>query len=139
MAQTLTIRLSDLALQYLQKTAKLTSRPVDEIIEQSLVHSLPPLLDDVPEEYQDKIYPLLQMSIIELKAEMLRVFPASQWEAYEALLIKQKEQTLTKREQSRLDKLRQEADVFTFRKAYAAVLLKRLGYHLPSVNELPLP
>jgi hypothetical protein len=34
------------------------------------------------------------------------------------------------------DALRREADVLTFRKGYAAVLLKRHGQRLPSLTEL---
>jgi hypothetical protein len=39
-------------------------------------------------------------------------------------------------EEKLLDDLRREADALTFRKGYAAVLLKRRGYSLPTVEEL---
>ncbi|MFN8439892.1 MAG: hypothetical protein U0175_03935 [Caldilineaceae bacterium] len=139
MAQTFTIRLSDIAVKYLQQVAELTQQPVDTIIEQSLTHSLLPLIDEVPQQLQKEVYPLLQMDVAALKQEMLRLFPANRWEIYEKLLDKKKNATLTSKEQAQLDKLSHEADVLAFRKAYAAVLLKRLGYRIPSANELPLP
>jgi hypothetical protein len=52
------------------------------------------------------------------------------------LLNEKKSGPLTPEEQTRLDTLRREADVFTFRKSYAAVLLKRRGHHLPTLKEL---
>jgi hypothetical protein len=67
---------------------------------------------------------------------MERVFPVDRWNEYEALLMKKKIEALTSKEQKRLDVLRYEADVLTFQKAYAAVLLKRRGHTLPALEEL---
>ena len=62
MTQTITINLSDRLYRQLQQVAKLSSQPLEAIVAQSLVHSLPPLLEDIPREYQPDVYPLLQMS-----------------------------------------------------------------------------
>ena len=139
MAQTYTIRLSDIIVQYLTHVAELTKQPVDAIIEQSLAHSLPPLVDNIPNELQSDVYPLLQMSDADLQKELRRVFPAARWEIYEKLLEKKKSATLSSKELTQLETLRHEADVLMFRKGYAAVLLKSRGHRLPSANELPLP
>jgi hypothetical protein len=71
-----------------------------------------------------------------LQREMSRTFPPEHWVEYEALLERKKTGALTNEEQERLDTLRREADVLTFRRGYAAVLLKRRGYHLPTLQEL---
>ena len=136
MSQTINVRLPEPLYSQLKRAAELSRQPTDAIIAQSLAHSLPPLLEEIPNQYQADVYPLLQMSDAELKHEMSRVLSAKHWADYEALLEKKQTQALTSAEQKRLDNLRREADILTFRKGYAAVLLKRRGYRLPSIEEL---
>lgn len=136
MAQTITIKLSDSTYGQLKRAAELAHQPVDVIVEQSLAHSLHPLLEEIPPAYQTDVFPLLRMSDAELMEESQRRFSLERWAEYEALLNKKKESSLTPQEQAQLDSLRREADVLTFRKGYAAVLLKRRGYRLPSLAEL---
>lgn len=139
MTKAITINLPDRVLSQLKRAAELTRQPVESIIEQSLTTSLPPLLEDIPPEYQRDVFPILQMSPHQLQAEALRVFPSRKWQQYERLLAKKKGQSLTPEEDAQLAELRRAADVLTLRKGYAAVLLRRQGYRLPSVDELPLP
>jgi hypothetical protein len=135
MFRTITINLSDTLYRQLKRAAELSRQPAESIIVQSLTHSLPPLLEDIPEQYQLDVYPLLQMDDVELQREATRTFPANRWADYEALLDKKKTASLTVEEQAHLDILRREADVLTFRRGYAAVLLKRRGYRLPTLQE----
>ena len=139
MGQPITINLPDNLYKQLQRAAELSQQPLETIIAQSLAHSLPPLLEEIPLIYQPDIYPLLSMDDIELQQEMERVFPVDQWDEYEKLLTKKKLEALTPKEQKRLDALRREADVLTFRKGYAAVLLKRRGHSLPTLEDLGHP
>ncbi len=134
MAQTITVRLSDLAVGYLKQASSLMKQPIDRIVEQSLVHSLPPLLEDIPNEYQEEVFPLLQMSDTELMVEAQRSFPIEQWEEYEALLDKKKNHVLSQEEQTLLNHLRYQTDVFELRKAYAVVLLKRRSQRIYDLN-----
>lgn len=136
MTQTLTIKLSETTYSQLRQAAELAHQPVDVIIEQSLSHSLPPLLKEIPPAYQPDVYPLLFMSEADLVQESQRRFPAERWAEYEALLDKKKMSSLSETEQARLNTLRREADVLTFRKGYAAILLQRRGYRLPTLAEL---
>lgn len=136
MTQAITVKLSEKTYDQLKQVAELSRQPLDTIVEKSLAHSLPPLLEDIPPDYQADVYPLLQMSDAELMEEAKRRLPADRWAEYEALLRKKKESSLTPQEQAKLDTLRREADVLMFRKGYAAVLLKRRGRHLPSLDEL---
>ena len=136
MSRTITINLPDTLYELLKRAAELSRQPTDAIVVQSLAHSLPPLLKEIPAEYQPDVYPLLQMDEADLQREANRVFPPERWTEYEALLNKMKSAPLTAEEQSLLDSLRHEADVVMFRKGYAAVLLKRRGYRLPTLQEL---
>lgn len=131
MTEALTIHLPENLYRQLQRFAELAQQSPETIVAQSLRHSLPPLIEEIPGEYQRDVYPLLRMNVAELKNEAQQVFPTARWTEYETLLAKKKEAALTPTEQQRLDTLRREADVLTFRKGYAAVLLKRRGYKAP--------
>ncbi|MCB8944650.1 MAG: hypothetical protein H6658_12950 [Ardenticatenaceae bacterium] len=137
MTQAITITLPDTLYAKLKRTATLSRQPIEEIVASSLAHILPPLLEDIPADYQADVFPLLQMSIVELQQETRRIFDGERWQRYEALLEQRKERALTAVEQTELDALRHEADVLMFRKGYAAVLLKRQGYQPPKPDELP--
>jgi hypothetical protein len=137
MTHAITIHIPDTLYDQLKRTAELSHRSMDTIVAQSLSHSISPLLEDIPAEYQADVYPLLEMGEAALQEEVRRIFPTEQWSEYETLLEKKKAGGLTATEQTRLDVLRREADILMFRKAYAAVLLKRSGYHPPPLHELP--
>ena len=139
MTHTVVLTLSDTLFEQLRRTAELAQQPVDRIIEQSLAHSLPPLLEDIPVEYQADVYPLLQMSAQQLLKEARQVYPRERWQQYEALLAYKESQGLTPDDERRLTSLRREADTLSLRKAYAAVLLKRRGLTPPIAAELAEP
>jgi hypothetical protein len=136
MPRTITINLTDTLYRQLKRAAQLSRQPTETIIIQSLTHTLPPLLEEIPNRYQLDVYPLLQMSDADLQREADRTFPPERWTEYEALLDRKKTRPLTPEEETRLDTLRREADVLMFRRGYAAVLLKRRGYRLPTLQEL---
>ncbi|MDL1910830.1 hypothetical protein FBQ81_09085 [Chloroflexi bacterium CFX6] len=136
MTQTINVRLPEPLYSQLKRAAELSRQPADVIIAQSLAHSLPPLLEEIPNQYQPDVFPLLKMNDAELKREMSRVLPPKHGAEYESLLDRKRSGALTSAEEKRLDALRREADVLTFRKGYAAVLLKRRGYRLPPIEEL---
>ncbi len=137
--RTITLPLPDTLYRQLRRAAELFQQPAEAIVIQSLAHTLPPLLEEIPSQYQPDVYPLLQMSDAELQQEARRTFPPAPWAEYEALLDQQKTRPLTAEERQRLDNLRREADVLMFRRGYAAVLLKRRGYRLPTLSELAPP
>lgn len=139
MTQAITINLPDQLYEQLRRTAVLSRQPVESIIAHSLAHSLPPLLEEIPSEFQADVFPLLNMNKEELLSEARSIFPARQTEEYEDLLEKKKTGELTKSEVAKFQALKRAADVLTFRKSYAAVLLKRRGYRIPSLNDLPRP
>lgn len=136
MTHTLTIQLSETAFDRLQRAAEFTQQPVDMVVEQSLMRGLPSLLEEIPPAYQPDVSPLLRMSEAELRAEAQRRFPDERWAEYEQLLAQKRVSPLSASAQARLDLVRHEADVLTFRKGYAAVLLKRRGFSPPTLAEL---
>jgi hypothetical protein len=136
MSQTITINLSDTLYEQLKRAAELSRQPTEAVVIQSLTHTLPALLEEIPAQYQPDVYPLLQMSDADLQREAKYTFPPERWAEYEALLNEKKTRPLAPGEQRRLDTLRREADVLMFRRGYAAVLLKRRGYRLPTLQEL---
>jgi hypothetical protein len=79
MSQTLTIRIPDALFNQLKRAAELARQPADTIIAQSLAHSLPPLLEEIPFQYQPDVFPLLQMNDANLQSEMSRTFPPERW------------------------------------------------------------
>lgn len=97
---------------------------------------MPPLLKEVPVEYQADVYPLLEMDTAALRNEVRQILDADRWAEYDQLLAKKKT-GLTAQEEKRLAELRREADIVMLRKGYAAVLLKRRGYAVPSPADLP--
>jgi len=135
MTQAITIELPESLYAQLKQTATLSHQPIDKIIAQSLSHSLPPVLQDIPPEYQADVFPLLAMDVVGLLAETKRNFPAEKWDEYQTLLDKKREGSLTQAETTHLDSLRYEADLLTLRKGYAAVLLKRRGYQPPHMAD----
>ena len=86
MAQAITIHIPDTLYDQLRRTAELSQRSIDTIIVHSLSHSITPLLEDIPAEYQADVYPLLEMNEMALQAEVRRIFPTDRWSIYEALL-----------------------------------------------------
>ena len=139
MTYTVTIKLSDTLYSQLRRAAELSNQPMETIVVESLAHSLPPLIEDIPTAYQTDIYPLLAMNTRQFRAEVTRVFPKNKWQQYEALLAKKKTDPLTAVEEARLTALRREADILELRKGYAMVLLRRRGYTVPTFDELPEP
>lgn len=137
MTHAITINVSDALYQQLYQAAALFRQPTEAIILDSLRHTLPPIFEDIPAAYQDDVFPLLAMNDQELLQESRRTFPADRWQRYESLLEQKKIGQLPPDDEQALQTLRREADVLTFRRSYAAVLLKRRGYRLtPPRGEL---
>ncbi len=132
MSHAITIHISDLLYRQLRQATSLFHQPAETIILNSLNHTLPPLLQEIPDEYQYDVFPLLSMNDEELQDESQRTFSPERWQEYERLLERKKTSSLTHDEEQTLNTLRHEADIVMFRRSYAAVLLKRRGYHLPT-------
>ncbi len=128
MPHSITINVSETLYKQLRRAASLFHQPAETIIIESLHHTLPPLLDEIPADHQNDVFQLLTMNDHDLQNEVRRTFPQEKFESYESLLERKKTTGLTSDEARILSVLRREADVLTLRRSYAAVLLKRRGY-----------
>lgn len=139
MSQAITINVSDALYQQLNRASALFRQPAEVIILDSLRHTLPPLFEDIPADYQDDVFPLLAMDDQQLLQESRRIFPSEHWQRYAFLLEASKQGELSSDDQQALQTLKREADVLTLRRAYASVLLKRRGYKVSPPTGRPQP
>lgn len=135
-SQTIAIQMPQPLYRRLERLAKLTRRPVESLVVQTLEANIPPLPDDLPDEMRDDLLALEELSDEALwQVARSVVNPEAQAE-YRLLLEKNRLGTITESEQARLAQLRREADRLMLRKAYAYVLLKWRGYRLPTLAEM---
>lgn len=130
--QSVTINLPDHMYQRLATAAQTTQKPLDTMVLQSIQAGLPPDLSHVPARFQIDLHQMNQMSDTLLHQFLIVDLTSEQSTRYEALLDKNQTETLAPAEQKRLDILREEADLFMFRRAYAASLLNWRGDALPA-------
>jgi hypothetical protein len=134
--ETLTIQLPASAARRLRRVAEISRRPVDEVLAETLYATLPPLLEDVPATFQADLAHLETLPSDVLREQMRALFRPENVTCYETLQSIRAERQLTEAEQPEWETLRLEADSLMFREAYAAVLLKWRGEHIPTLAEL---
>jgi len=134
--ETLTIHLPVAAARRLHRVAEISRRPVDEVIAQTLQSNLPPLLEDMPLAFQEDLAALEGLPTPALWQQMRAGLDPESLARYDTLLAANAAGTLDEAGREELARLRTEADRLMFRKAYAAVLLKWRGEHVPTLAEL---
>lgn len=83
---TITVEIPKVLYEQLRRAAALARQPIEKVVAESLSHSLPPLLNDIPPEYQADVYPLLQMGVEDLRQEVNRVFSTGRWAKFLCLI-----------------------------------------------------
>ncbi|MGE0086813.1 MAG: hypothetical protein AB7S75_20605 [Desulfococcaceae bacterium] len=91
----------------------------------------PPEWTDVPAEYQPDLAALERLDDNALWDVVRSRQPEGDFSQYQDLLDKNKNQTLSDREQCKLAELRTDFDRFMLRKAHAAALLRWRGHQIP--------
>lgn len=128
--QTVTLELSESVYRSAIHVAQVTQRPLADILQAGIAHTLPPL-DDLSAEEADK---LARLSILP-DAELWRVSEAlmstTEQNELENLLENQRERDLSQEEQLRLQGLMDEYGQLLVQKAHAWLLLARRGYRVP--------
>jgi len=137
MDHTLTIQLSEPVFQYFQEVADRSQRPVEQLVQQSLVGNLPPRVPVTSPALTSELLTMQTASTKELQQVAESSLPADHQQRHFELLDKNSEGVLTAAEQQELSELRQKADDLMLRKAYAWALLRWLGHPLPALEELP--
>jgi hypothetical protein len=135
-AEMVTIQVPQALYDRLERLARLTRRPVESLIAQTLSTSLPLLPDDLAAEQREALFALESLDDEQLWQIEGATFPPAQYQQFADLREKSRIGGLTTAEQDSLDRLTAAADLLTLRKAYAAVLLKWRGHRLPSLAAL---
>lgn len=128
--QTITLELPEHLYRTVSKLAQLTKRPLAEILQESLAHTLPPL-DDVPAEEADVLAPMSTLDDTALWQASKVAMPESQRDELHALLDGQSAGELTPDGAVRLQELVDEYGRLLVRQSHAWLLLARRGYTVP--------
>ncbi len=134
--ETLTVRLPAPALHRLRRIAEIAQRSVEDVLADTLEAGLPPLLEEVPADFQADLTELEVLPSAVLRQLLLAELDAKQVACYDTLLDRNAAGTLNESDQQALDELRRQADLIMYRKAYAALILKWRGEIVPTLAEL---
>jgi hypothetical protein len=119
--QTVTIELPEALYRSANQVAQATRRPLADILQESLAHSLPPL-DDVPPEDVVELAHLSTMDDAALWQAGAATMPATDQEQMDHLLARQGEGVLSPDEERQLQMLMDEYGRLLVRKAHAWLL-----------------
>lgn len=134
--ETLMIRLPVHAANRLRRVAEIAHRPIDQVIAETLQSTLPPLLDDLPAEFQADLAQLEAWPNEQLREQMYAALDDEAEDRRDYLLAQKALGILTEREIIELDTFSKTAKLLMFRKAYAALLLKWRGERIPTLAAL---
>jgi hypothetical protein len=134
--QTVSINVPQNLYLRLERLARLSRRPLETIVAQTLSTTIPPLPEDLPEEMRGDLVALEALDDDALWQVARSTVSPEQHTEHMQLLDKNRAGTLTESEREKLTQLRQSADQLMLRKAYAYMLLKWRGHRLPTLDEL---
>lgn len=129
-SQTITVELPEHLYRTVHTLAQVTKRPLAEILQESLAHTLPPL-DDVPAEEAEVLAHMSNLDDAALWQTSAATMPESQQEELHALLDCQSAGTLTPDDAARLQQLLDAYGRLLVRQSHAWLLLARRGYKVP--------
>lgn len=131
--QTVTIQLPEHLYRSASQLAHTAKRPLAEILQDSLAHTLPPLDDVDPEEAEE----LARLSLLS-DAELWRIAQSNlspkKQARLDALLLEQSAAELDEAGMEQLHKLQSEYGRLLVRQSHAWLLLARRGYKVPVQN-----
>lgn len=127
---TITLELPEALYRTASKLAQVTQRPLAEILQESLAHTLPPL-DDVPAEEADVLARMSTLDDAALWQGSKVTMPEGHQAELHALLDSQSAGALTPDETTRLQLLLDEYGCLLVRQSHAWLLLARRGYTVP--------
>lgn len=133
--KTVTVTLPETLYRRAKETAEATDRSLQEVLEQSIALSLPPLEDDLPANVRATLSALTLLS-----DEALWQVARSEWEEEKQLRLEElvemrKGRGLTPDEASQFDALFAESELAMLKKAESYRLLTRRGYTIPWINQ----
>lgn len=128
--QTVTLELPESLYRSATRIAQATQRPLVDILQESIEHTLPPL-DDVSAEEAEELAQLSSLTDAELWRISTALLPAAEQNELQELLARQGEEELLPVAQVRLQALLDEYGRLLVQRAHAWLLLARRGYHVP--------
>ena len=129
-SQTITLELPDPLYRSARRIADATKRPIEEIVQESLHHTLPPL-DDVSADEAELLARMSAYDDASLWQEADAVFPPETQAEFQALLNNQSAGELKETDKVRLRSLMDEYGRLLVRRSHAWLLLARRGYSVP--------
>jgi hypothetical protein len=129
-SQIITLELPEDLYRLVSKLAQVTKRPLAEILQESLAHTLPPL-DDVPAEEGDVLAHMSTLDDAALWQASKATMSEGEEEELHALLDDQSAGELTPAGAVRLQELLDEYGRLLVRQSHAWLLLARRGYNVP--------
>ena len=138
-ARRLTLNLSERLYEHLYSQAQATARTVNEVVEERLIRSIPPLEDDLPPAIRAELVAMERLSDHALWQIAESKTDADTTALYDVLLARLHHGTLTPAGRDWLRRLRSESEALTLRKAHAYLVLKNRGYQLPTLEALATP
>jgi hypothetical protein len=128
--QTITLELPESLYRSARHIAEVTKRPIEEIVQESLTHTLPPL-DDVDSGDVEILAQMSTMGDSVLWEEANKILSSEEQSELHSLLDRQSASELTSDESVRLKLLMDEYGRFLVHKSHAFLLLARRGYKVP--------
>jgi predicted transcriptional regulator len=129
-SHTITLELPEHLYRAASKLAQTTQRPLAEILQESLAHTLPPL-DDVSAEEADHLAQMSMLDDAALWQAGQATLPKTLQQALHDLLDRQSANELTPAEAISLQNLLDTYGRLLVRQSHAWLLLARRGYKIP--------
>ena len=129
-SQTITFELPEHLYRTVHTLAQVTKRPLAEILQESLAHTLPPL-DDIPVEEAEVLAHMSTLDDAALWQMSTATMPESQQEELHVLLDCQSAGALMPDDTARLQQLLDAYGCLLVRQSHAWLLLARRGYKVP--------
>jgi hypothetical protein len=131
--QDITIQLPEPLYRSASQLARTMNRPLADILQESLAHTLPPL-DDVPPEEAEEMARLSLLNDADLWRVAQSNLPPEKQVALDSLLLAQNMGDLDEKGKKRLTALQEEYGRLLVRQSHAWLLLARRGYKVPVQN-----
>jgi hypothetical protein len=132
--KSLTVHLPEPLYERVKETAAATDRSLEEVAEQLIALSVPPLEDDLSPQLRNALAALNLMSDDQLWRIARSQLAEGKHERFEVLIDARKERDLTIDEEKELEALSYEANLIMLQKAESYRLLTRRGYTIPWLN-----
>lgn len=133
-----TIELPPAVFQQLAQIAAVTQRPIEQLVIQSVASNLPPMTTVSSMELQQELLGFQQRPLEEVLQVAKSMMDEADCRRQAELLERNQDERLTVEERQELGELRDLADGFMLRKAYAWAVLRWRGYPIPALDSLPV-